>query len=68
MKTSSLILNRQHRKEYGQEGGPKGLEELVEHFKEVNGETNWGKWEVDQVLSSFAIFLFFVAGFSFHKN
>jgi len=34
------------------EGGPKGLEELVEHFKEVNGETNWGKWEVDQVILS----------------
>ena len=58
MKTSSLILNRQHHKEDGQEGGPKGLKELVEHFKEVNGETNWGKWEVDQVLSSFTILCF----------
>ena len=60
MKTSSLILNRQHHKEdgQGQGGGPKALEELVEHFKEVNGETNWGKWEVDQVLSSFAILCF----------
>ena len=58
MKTSSLILNRQHRKEYGQEGGPKGLEELVEHFKEVNGETNWGKWEVDQVCHLLLFFVF----------
>ena len=32
-----------------QEGGPKGMEDLVSHFKELNGETNWGKWEVDQV-------------------
>ena len=32
-----------------QEGGPKGMENLVSHFKELNGETNWGKWEVDQV-------------------
>ena len=58
MKTSSLILYRQHHKKDGQKRGPKGLEEVVEHFKEVNGETNWGKWEVDQVLSSFAILCF----------
>ena len=32
-----------------QEGGPKGMEEIISHFKELNGETNWGKWEVDQV-------------------
>ena len=25
------------------------MENLVEHFKELNGERNWGKWEVDQV-------------------
>ena len=33
-----------------QEGGPVGLPAVVAHFKELNGDTGWGKWEVDQVL------------------
>ena len=25
------------------------MEDVVAHFKKVNGEENWGVWEVDQV-------------------
>ena len=28
------------------------MEKLVEYYKEVNKDAEYGKWEVDQVLSS----------------
>ena len=28
------------------------MEKLVKHFKELNKDTEYGKWEVDQVLAS----------------
>jgi len=30
------------------EGGPRGMEKLVEYYKEVNKDAEYGKWEVDQ--------------------
>ena len=34
---------------FSQGGGPTGMEEVVSHFKKLNGATGWGEWEVDQV-------------------
>ena len=31
-------------------GGPVGMVEVVEHFKSWNGEGDFGKWSVDQVV------------------
>jgi len=33
-------------------GGPTGMEDVVTHFKKLNGGTGWGEWEVDQVILS----------------
>ena len=45
-----------------QAGGPTGMNEVVAHFKKLNGAKGWGEWEVDQVWTSCCTFfiLFFV--------
>ena len=47
-KVKSLGIHQQGH-HLGQEGGPRGMEMLVKHFKELNKDTEYGKWEVDQV-------------------
>ena len=39
------------------------MEDVVSHFKKLNGATGWGEWEVDQVKKLPSSFFMGVLGF-----